>query len=108
MNRQQGAITKRSTPALDSRACSTSLTTCTGTISRSLRLRPTSARWRKKLQQRKSYSATTNVLKQKLSGRKRYPLVLMLEPLFRCNLACAGCGKIQYPAHILKAELSPE
>ena len=38
------------------------------------------------------------VLKQHLSGRKRYPLVLMLEPLFRCNLACAGCGKIDYPA----------
>jgi MoaA/NifB/PqqE/SkfB family radical SAM enzyme len=32
----------------------------------------------------------------------------MLEPLFRCNLACAGCGKIQYPAHILKKQLSPE
>ena len=48
------------------------------------------------------------VIKQKLAGRKRYPLVLMLEPLFRCNLACAGCGKIQYPAHILKKELSPE
>jgi hopanoid biosynthesis associated radical SAM protein HpnH len=48
------------------------------------------------------------VVKQKLAGRKRYPLVLMLEPLFRCNLACAGCGKIQYPAHILKKELTPE
>src|SRR5579871_6155638 len=48
------------------------------------------------------------VLKQHLTGRKRYPLVLMLEPLFRCNLACAGCGKIQYPAHILKKDLSPE
>jgi len=48
------------------------------------------------------------VLKQKIRGRKRYPLVLMLEPLFRCNLACAGCGKIQYPAHILKKDLSPE
>ena len=48
------------------------------------------------------------VLRQKLAGRKRYPLVLMLEPLFRCNLACAGCGKIQYPAHILKKDLSPE
>ena len=48
------------------------------------------------------------VLKQKLSGRQRYPLVLMLEPLFRCNLACAGCGKIQYPAHILKKNLSVE
>ena len=41
-------------------------------------------------------------------GRKQYPLVLMLEPLFRCNLACAGCGKIQYPAHVLKKNLSPE
>jgi hopanoid biosynthesis associated radical SAM protein HpnH len=48
------------------------------------------------------------VVKQKLAGRKRYPLVLMLEPLFRCNLACAGCGKIQYPPHILKKELTPE
>jgi len=48
------------------------------------------------------------VLKQKLSGRKRYPLVLMLEPLFRCNLACAGCGKIQYPTEILRKQLTPE
>jgi hopanoid biosynthesis associated radical SAM protein HpnH len=53
-------------------------------------------------------TVATYVLKQKLAGRKRYPFVLMLEPLFRCNLACAGCGKIQYPAHILKTELSPE
>src|SRR5512147_2276582 len=48
------------------------------------------------------------VLRQKAAGRKRYPLVLMLEPLFRCNLACAGCGKIQYPAHILRQHLSPD
>ena len=53
-------------------------------------------------------TVATYVLEQKLRGRKRYPLVLMLEPLFRCNLACAGCGKIQYPPHILKTELSPE
>ena len=46
------------------------------------------------------------VLKQHLSGRKRYPLVLMLEPLFRCNLACAGCGKIDYPDEILNQRLS--
>ncbi len=46
------------------------------------------------------------VLKQHLIGRKRYPLVLMLEPLFRCNLACAGCGKIDYPAEILNQRLS--
>ena len=46
------------------------------------------------------------VLKQHLLGNKRYPLVLMLEPLFRCNLACAGCGKIDYPAEILNQRLS--
>jgi hopanoid biosynthesis associated radical SAM protein HpnH len=54
------------------------------------------------------WTVATYILKQKLKGRKRYPLVLMLEPLFRCNLACAGCGKIQYPAHVLKTDLSPE
>jgi hopanoid biosynthesis associated radical SAM protein HpnH len=46
------------------------------------------------------------IVKQKLRGRKRYPLVLMLEPLFRCNLACAGCGKIDYPKPILDRQLS--
>ena len=46
------------------------------------------------------------VVRQHLSGRKRYPLVLMLEPLFRCNLACAGCGKIDYPDKILDQRLS--
>jgi hopanoid biosynthesis associated radical SAM protein HpnH len=46
------------------------------------------------------------VTKQHLLGVKRYPLVLMLEPLFRCNLACAGCGKIDYPAEILNQRLS--
>ena len=46
------------------------------------------------------------VLKQRLLGRPRYPLVLMLEPLFRCNLACAGCGKIDYPTPILNRRLS--
>jgi len=54
------------------------------------------------------WTVASYVLRQKLAGRKRYPLVLMLEPLFRCNLACAGCGKIQYPAHILKTDLSLE
>ncbi len=54
------------------------------------------------------WTVASYVLKQKIAGRKRYPLVLMLEPLFRCNLACAGCGKIQYPAHILKMNLTPE
>ena len=48
------------------------------------------------------------VVKQHLAGRKRYPLVMMLEPLFRCNLACAGCGKIDYPDEILNQRLSYE
>ncbi len=51
------------------------------------------------------YTVATYVIKQRLKRRKHYPLVLMLEPIFRCNLACAGCGKVQYPAHILKQEL---
>ncbi len=46
------------------------------------------------------------LLKQVLSGRRRYPLVLMLEPLFRCNLACVGCGKIDYPDEVLNRRLS--
>src|SRR5271156_1075909 len=54
------------------------------------------------------WTVATYVLKQRLAGNRRYPLVLMLEPLFRCNLACAGCGKVQYPAHILKRRLTPE
>jgi hopanoid biosynthesis associated radical SAM protein HpnH len=46
------------------------------------------------------------IMKQQLKGVKRYPLVLMLEPLFRCNLACVGCGKIDYPDEILNQRLS--
>jgi hopanoid biosynthesis associated radical SAM protein HpnH len=46
------------------------------------------------------------LIKQRLMGRERYPLVLMLEPLFRCNLACSGCGKIDYPDAILNRRLS--
>ena len=48
------------------------------------------------------------ILKQKLKGVERYPLVLMLEPLFRCNLACSGCGKIDYPDPILNKRISVE
>ncbi len=54
------------------------------------------------------WTVASYVVTQKLKRNKRYPLVLQLEPLFRCNLACAGCGKIQYPAHILKRQLTPE
>src|SRR5450432_1477033 len=54
------------------------------------------------------WTVASYVVKKRLSGEQRFPLVLMLEPLFRCNLACAGCGKVQYPPHILKQNLSPE
>ena len=53
------------------------------------------------------WTVASYVLKQRLLGRSRYPLVLMLEPLFRCNLACTGCGKIQHPVDVLRRQLSP-
>lgn len=53
-------------------------------------------------------AVTRYVVKQRIARRARYPLVLMLEPLFRCNLACTGCGKIQYPAALLRRQLSVE
>ena len=52
------------------------------------------------------YRVGKYILGKKLRGEKKYPLVLMLEPLFRCNLACAGCGKIDYPKEILDKRLS--
>jgi len=55
-----------------------------------------------------AFKVMSYVLGQKIRGVKRYPLVLMLEPLFRCNLECEGCGKIQYPEHILKKRVSAE
>ena len=55
-----------------------------------------------------SYRIARYIIEQKLKGNKRYPLVLMLEPLFQCNLACAGCGKIDYPDDILRKRMSVE
>ena len=54
------------------------------------------------------WTVASYVLGKRLRGIQRYPLVLMLEPLFRCNLACAGCGKIQFPADILRKHLTPQ
>jgi hopanoid biosynthesis associated radical SAM protein HpnH len=53
-------------------------------------------------------AVTSHIVSQKLKRKQRYPLVLMLEPLFRCNLSCQGCGKIQYSKDILKKYLTPE
>ena len=55
---------------------------------------------------RQQFDVALYMIKQKIKGNKHYPLVLMLEPLFRCNLACAGCGKIDYPDEILNQRLS--
>src|ERR1700680_1826093 len=49
-----------------------------------------------------------SLIKQKIKGNKRFPITLMLEPLFRCNLACSGCGKIQHPTEVLRRHLTPE
>lgn len=54
------------------------------------------------------WTVASYVLGQRLRGVKRFPLVLMLEPLFRCNLACTGCGKIQHPPETLRRQLTPE
>ncbi|MEN6464213.1 MAG: adenosyl-hopene transferase HpnH [Syntrophaceae bacterium] len=51
------------------------------------------------------YRIAQYIFRQRKSGEKRYPLVLMLEPLFRCNLSCSGCGKINYPDEILDRRL---
>jgi hopanoid biosynthesis associated radical SAM protein HpnH len=55
---------------------------------------------------RQQIAVGSYLIKQKIKGVKKYPLVLMLEPLFKCNLACAGCGKIDYPDDILDKRLS--
>jgi hopanoid biosynthesis associated radical SAM protein HpnH len=52
------------------------------------------------------YKVARYIAGRKLTGDKRYPLVLMLEPLFQCNLACSGCGKIDYPKEILQKRVS--
>ena len=54
------------------------------------------------------YRVGRYLAERKLRGAKRYPLVLMLEPLFQCNLACAGCGKIDYPKEILQKRMRVE
>ncbi len=57
---------------------------------------------------RQQFDIALYILKQKMAGKTKYPLVLMLEPLFRCNLACPGCGKVDYPNEILNQRLSYE
>src|SRR5574338_838062 len=57
---------------------------------------------------RQALAVSAYLARQKLKGNRRYPLVLMPEPLYRCNLACAGCGKIQHPEDVLDRRLSPE
>ena len=60
------------------------------------------------IQLQQAFEVGKYLVTQRLLGRKKFPLVLMLEPLFRCNLACSGCGKIQHPTDVLKQNLTPE
>src|SRR5438270_6228140 len=57
---------------------------------------------------RQSARVASYLLSQKLRGREKFPLLVELEPLFQCNLACAGCGKIQHPEHVLKRRMPVE
>src|SRR5213593_4515126 len=57
---------------------------------------------------RQSVRTATYLARQRLARRDKFPLLVELEPLFQCNLACAGCGKIQHPEHVLKRRMSVE
>ena len=54
---------------------------------------------------RQSLRIASYLVRQKLAGREKFPLLVELEPLFQCNLACAGCGKIQHPEHVLRRRM---
>src|ERR1700731_1758047 len=57
---------------------------------------------------RQNLRMASYLLRQRLARNEKYPLIVELEPLFVCNLACPGCGKIQYPTEILRRRLSVE
>jgi hopanoid biosynthesis associated radical SAM protein HpnH len=57
---------------------------------------------------RQSARMASYLLRQKLQRRDKFPLLVELEPLFQCNLACAGCGKIQHPEHVLRRRMPVE
>ena len=57
---------------------------------------------------RQNLRMASYLMRQKLARRSKFPLLLELEPLFACNLHCAGCGKIQYPADILRRRMNVE
>jgi hopanoid biosynthesis associated radical SAM protein HpnH len=57
---------------------------------------------------RQNLRMASYLMKQRIKGVEKYPLIVELEPLFVCNLACPGCGKIQYPTEILRRRLTPE
>src|SRR6202020_3427677 len=57
---------------------------------------------------RQSLTVGKYLLRNKLARREKFPLIVELEPLFACNLACNGCGKIQHPTEILRQRLTVE
>ncbi|MGD0742021.1 MAG: adenosyl-hopene transferase HpnH [Acidimicrobiales bacterium] len=57
---------------------------------------------------RQNMAMASYLVRQRIARREKYPLIVELEPLFACNLACPGCGKIQYPTEILRQRMTPE
>jgi hopanoid biosynthesis associated radical SAM protein HpnH len=57
---------------------------------------------------RQSFRTATYLARQRLARREKFPLLVELEPLYQCNLACAGCGKIQHPDHVLRRRMPVE
>src|SRR5438445_13605032 len=57
---------------------------------------------------RQSAHMSWYLLRQRLAKREKFPLLVELEPLYQCNLACAGCGKIQHPDHVLRRRMPVE
>src|SRR6059036_4085800 len=57
---------------------------------------------------RQSLRITSYLMRQRLARREKFPLLVELEPLFQCNLECAGCGKIQHPEHVLRRRMPVE
>jgi hopanoid biosynthesis associated radical SAM protein HpnH len=57
---------------------------------------------------RQSLRVGSYLMRQKLARNKKFPLLVELEPLFQCNLECAGCGKIQHPEHVLRRRMPVE
>jgi hopanoid biosynthesis associated radical SAM protein HpnH len=57
---------------------------------------------------RQSVRLGAYLMKQKALKRDKFAILMELEPLYACNLKCAGCGKIQQTHDWLKQRMSVE